>query len=211
MADAPVAPKSFLLTPELADVPRRPRLAARRGAARARSTRRARSGRSPGMQIAPEQGAFLTLLTRLIGARSAVEVGTFTGYSSLCIARGLAADGQLLCCDVSEEWTAIARRAWETRRRRRPHRAADRARRPTRCGRCPSDRDDRPRVHRRRQARLRRVLRGAARAAAPERRAPRRQRALGRPGRAARRRRRQHRRDHAPSTTWSPPTTASKP
>ena len=60
------------------------------------------------MQIAPEQGAFLTLLTRAIGARSAVEVGTFTG-----IARGLPDDGQLLCCDVSEEWTAIARRYWE--------------------------------------------------------------------------------------------------
>jgi caffeoyl-CoA O-methyltransferase len=66
-----------------------------------------------GMQVAPEQGAFLTLLTRLVGARSAVEVGTFTGYSSLCIARGLPADGRLLCCDVSEEWTAIARRAWD--------------------------------------------------------------------------------------------------
>src|SRR5207244_1039137 len=64
------------------------------------------------MQIAPEQGAFLTLLTRAIGARYAVEVGTFTGYSSLCIARGLPADGHLLCCDVSDEWTAIARRAW---------------------------------------------------------------------------------------------------
>ena len=66
------------------------------------------------MQIAPEQGAFLTLLTRLIGAKSAVEVGTFTGYSSLCIARGLPADGHLLCCDVSEEWTSVARRAWES-------------------------------------------------------------------------------------------------
>ena len=66
------------------------------------------------MQIAPEQGAFLTLLTRLVGARYAVEVGTFTGYSSLCIARGLPAGGHLLCCDVSEEWTAIARRAWAT-------------------------------------------------------------------------------------------------
>ena len=65
------------------------------------------------MQIAPEQGAFLTLLTRLLGARRAVEVGTFTGYSSLCIARGLKADGHLLCCDVSAEWTAIARRYWE--------------------------------------------------------------------------------------------------
>src|SRR4029079_833398 len=67
-----------------------------------------------GMQIAPEQGAFLTLLTRLVGARYAVEVGTFTGYSALCIARGLPAVGRLLCCDVSEEWTAIARRAWAT-------------------------------------------------------------------------------------------------
>src|SRR5680860_1261981 len=53
------------------------------------------------MQISPEQGAFMTLLTRLVGARRAVEVGTFTGYSALCIARGLPADGQLLCCDVS--------------------------------------------------------------------------------------------------------------
>lgn len=64
------------------------------------------------MQIAPEQGALLTLLARAIGARRALEVGTFTGYSALCIARGLPADGRLLCCDVSEEWTAIARRYW---------------------------------------------------------------------------------------------------
>lgn len=64
------------------------------------------------MQIAPEQGAFMTLLTRLVGARQAVEVGTFTGYSALSIARGLPADGHLLCCDVSEEWTAVARTAW---------------------------------------------------------------------------------------------------
>lgn len=65
------------------------------------------------MQIAPEQGAFMTLLARLIGARRAIEVGTFTGYSALCLARGLAADGHLLCCDVSEEWTAVARRYWQ--------------------------------------------------------------------------------------------------
>jgi caffeoyl-CoA O-methyltransferase len=62
------------------------------------------------MQIAPDQGAFLTLMIRAIGARSAVEVGTFTGYSAISIARGLPDDGRLLCCDVSEEWTAIARR-----------------------------------------------------------------------------------------------------
>jgi caffeoyl-CoA O-methyltransferase len=65
------------------------------------------------MQIAPEQGAFMTVLTRLLDVRAAVEVGTFTGYSSLCIARGLASGGRLLCCDVSEEWTALAREAWE--------------------------------------------------------------------------------------------------
>jgi caffeoyl-CoA O-methyltransferase len=65
------------------------------------------------MQIAPEQGAFMTLLARVIGARRAVEVGTFTGYSALCIARGLPEDGHLLCCDVSAEWTAIARRYWD--------------------------------------------------------------------------------------------------
>lgn len=65
------------------------------------------------MQIAPEQGAFMTLLVRALGVRSAVEVGTFTGYSALAIARGLPPGGQLLCCDVSEEWTAIARRFWE--------------------------------------------------------------------------------------------------
>ena len=65
------------------------------------------------MQIAPEQGAFMTLLTRLIGARHAIEVGTFTGYSAISIARGLSDDGTLLCCDVNEEWTAIARKYWE--------------------------------------------------------------------------------------------------
>jgi caffeoyl-CoA O-methyltransferase len=64
------------------------------------------------MQVAVEQGAFLTMLARLMGARRAVEIGTFTGYSSICIARGLADGGRLLCCDVSEEWTAIARRYW---------------------------------------------------------------------------------------------------
>ena len=65
------------------------------------------------MQIAPEQGAFMALVTRLIDARRVVEVGTFTGYSSLSIARALPDDGTLLCCDVSEEWTAVARKYWE--------------------------------------------------------------------------------------------------
>jgi caffeoyl-CoA O-methyltransferase len=72
----------------------------------------ARAGDFAGMQISPEQGAFMTMLTQVVGARQAVEVGTFTGYSALCIARGLPADGRLLCCDVSEEWTAIGQEAW---------------------------------------------------------------------------------------------------
>jgi caffeoyl-CoA O-methyltransferase len=62
------------------------------------------------MQIAPDEGAFLTILARAIGARTAIEIGTFTGYSAISIARGLPEDGHLLCCDVSEEWTSIARR-----------------------------------------------------------------------------------------------------
>jgi caffeoyl-CoA O-methyltransferase len=66
-----------------------------------------------GMQISPEQGALLTMLARLVGATSIVEVGTFTGYSSLCLARGLAPGGHLLCCDVSDEWTSIAREGWK--------------------------------------------------------------------------------------------------
>jgi caffeoyl-CoA O-methyltransferase len=65
------------------------------------------------MQIAPEQGALLRILTRLIGTSHAIEVGTFTGYSALCIARGLDDGGRLLCCDVSDEWTSIGRRHWE--------------------------------------------------------------------------------------------------
>lgn len=65
-----------------------------------------------GMQVGPDQAAFLTMLTRFAGVANAVEVGTFTGTSSLCVARGLADGGRLLCCDVSEEWTSIAREAW---------------------------------------------------------------------------------------------------
>jgi predicted O-methyltransferase YrrM len=65
------------------------------------------------MQIGPDLGALLTLLVRLIGARRALEVGTFTGYSSLAVASALPADGRLVACDVSEEWTRVARRYWE--------------------------------------------------------------------------------------------------
>jgi caffeoyl-CoA O-methyltransferase len=65
------------------------------------------------MQIAPDEGALLTLLVRAIGARSAVEVGTFTGYSAVCIARGLPEDGRLLACEISEDWAAAAQRNLE--------------------------------------------------------------------------------------------------
>ncbi len=64
------------------------------------------------MQLAPEQGQFLALLVELIGARRALEVGSFTGYSGLCVALALPADGRLVACDVSEDFTAIARRYW---------------------------------------------------------------------------------------------------
>lgn len=65
------------------------------------------------MQIAPEQGSFMTLFARILGAQRAIEIGTFTGYSALCLARGLPDDGELICCDVSEEWTSVGRRYWE--------------------------------------------------------------------------------------------------
>jgi predicted O-methyltransferase YrrM len=64
------------------------------------------------MQIAPEQGAFMAMLVSLIGARRCIELGTFTGYSSLAVALALPADGRIVCCDVSEEWTSVARRYW---------------------------------------------------------------------------------------------------
>jgi len=64
------------------------------------------------MQIAPEQGAFMAMLVQLIGARRILEIGTFTGYSSTAMALALPADGRILCCDVSREWTDVAQRAW---------------------------------------------------------------------------------------------------
>ena len=67
----------------------------------------------PTMQISAHQGQQIALLARAVGARRAVEVGTFTGYSSLSIAAALPADGKLWCCDVSEQWTGIARRYWK--------------------------------------------------------------------------------------------------
>ncbi|MGH8676687.1 MAG: O-methyltransferase [Burkholderiales bacterium] len=65
-----------------------------------------------GMQIAPEQGAFMQILVRLLGAKRYLEIGTFTGYSALCVALAMPKSGRLVCCDVSEEWTSIARRYW---------------------------------------------------------------------------------------------------
>jgi len=65
------------------------------------------------MQISPEQGQFMTLLMRMINAKRAIEVGTYTGYSSICIANGLPEDGELICCDDSEEWTSVARKYWK--------------------------------------------------------------------------------------------------
>lgn len=65
------------------------------------------------MQIGPVQGAFMTVLTRVLQPRLAVEVGTFTGYSALAVARELPPGARLVCCDLSEEWTAVARRFWE--------------------------------------------------------------------------------------------------
>jgi predicted O-methyltransferase YrrM len=65
------------------------------------------------MQIAPEQGQFMALLVQLIGAKKTLEVGVFTGYSSLAVALALPADGRIIACDVSEEYTSIARRYWQ--------------------------------------------------------------------------------------------------
>jgi predicted O-methyltransferase YrrM len=72
------------------------------------------TGRMPsgGMQISPEQGQFMALLIELIGARRGLEIGVFTGYSSLCVALAMPADGHLLACDVSVEYTNVARRYW---------------------------------------------------------------------------------------------------
>jgi caffeoyl-CoA O-methyltransferase len=109
---AAVSPRSFLLSPDLQDY-----LVAHTApideVQRDLIARTAALGDISRMQVGPEQGALLTLLCRAIGAQRAVEVGTFTGYSGLCIARGLAEAGSLLCCDVNEEWTAIARDAWQ--------------------------------------------------------------------------------------------------
>jgi caffeoyl-CoA O-methyltransferase len=111
-----MTPRSFLLTPELADYVRAssetPDEVARDLLDETAAL--AERGEVPAtFQIAPEQGTFMQLLTTALGARRAIEIGTFTGYSALCVARGLPAAGSLLCLDVSEEWTTVARRYWE--------------------------------------------------------------------------------------------------
>ena len=74
---------------------------------------REKTGSAAGMQIGDDQARLIEMIVRAMGATQALEIGTFTGYSALAIARGLGAGGHLLCCDVSEEWTSLAREAWE--------------------------------------------------------------------------------------------------
>ncbi len=76
------------------------------------SVTQGRAGRLAVMQIGDDQALFMEMLARAMGARHAVEVGTFTGSSALAVARGMGPEGRLLCCDISEEWTAIAREYW---------------------------------------------------------------------------------------------------
>jgi caffeoyl-CoA O-methyltransferase len=110
-----MTPRSFLLTPELAEYVRACSEPPDEVAADLLAETAALADRGevpPTFQIAPEQGTFMQLLTAALGARQAIEIGTFTGYSALCVARGLPTDGSLLCLDVSEEWTGVARRYW---------------------------------------------------------------------------------------------------
>jgi caffeoyl-CoA O-methyltransferase len=111
-----MTPRSFLLTPELADYVRAASESPDAVVADLMAETAALAERGevpPTFQIAPEQGTFMEVLTRVLGVRRAIEIGTFTGLSALCVARGLPEDGSLLCLDRSEEWTAVARRYWE--------------------------------------------------------------------------------------------------
>ena len=111
-----MTPRSFLLSPELADYVRAGSEAPDDVAAEliAETAELADRGEaSPTYQIAPEQGTFMQLLTRALSVRTAIEIGTFTGFSALCIARGLPEDGSLICLDRNAEWTDIARRYWD--------------------------------------------------------------------------------------------------
>lgn len=110
-----MTPQSFLLSAELADYVRAsadpPDEVVADLIAETTAMTAAGDGR-PTYQVAPEQAGFLQLLTRLVGARWAIEIGTFTGLSALAIARGLPADGGLLCLDRDAHWTDVARRYW---------------------------------------------------------------------------------------------------
>ena len=111
-----MTPRSFLLSPELADYVRASSEPVDEIAAAliAETAAMGERGEAPAtMQIAPEQGAFMRLLAGALGARRAIEIGTFTGLSALSVVRGMPADGSLLCLDINEEWTAVARRYWE--------------------------------------------------------------------------------------------------
>ena len=102
--------RTLTLTDELVDYVRR--LGVREHPVLARLREETAPMPNAQMQIGPDQGAFMALLVRLTGARQILEIGTFTGYSSTAMALALPPDGRIVCCDVSEEWTAIARRAW---------------------------------------------------------------------------------------------------
>lgn len=105
-------PKHITLTPELTDYIRAHRSQAIDPILDDLRVETERLGDISKMLISPEQGSFLSLLVASLGVRNALEVGTFTGYSAICIARGLPNDGRLICCDLSEEWTSIAQRYW---------------------------------------------------------------------------------------------------
>ncbi len=105
-------PKSFLLTPALHDylMATMSPLDEHQADLIAETER---LGDSTMLQIAPEQGPFMTMLTRMIGARRAIELGTFTGLSALCVAQGLPDDGTIICCDTSTEWTDVGKPFWK--------------------------------------------------------------------------------------------------
>lgn len=110
-----MTPRSFLLSQELTDYVRASSEPPDDVAAELLRETLAMADRGevpPTFQIPQEQGTFMQLLTRALGVRRAVEIGTFTGFSALCLAQGLPEDGSLLCLDRSEEWTAMARRYW---------------------------------------------------------------------------------------------------
>ncbi len=105
-----MAPVDLPISPELADYIRRVSL--READVLRRLREETASHPMVSMQISPEQGQFMALLVQMLGARRTLEIGVFTGYSSLVVALALPDEGRVIACDVSEEWTAIARRYW---------------------------------------------------------------------------------------------------